>query len=267
MTKKYEDIQVAQIEAGRALAAFDKNVSARIQMGDEPNPVAIERERLKLITHIRVLDEQAVSAFREYLAEGDARAQKLRASAEVETNSAKRLADLQEAKMLIESNIDGAEFLRRAAAMLDNGQVERADFLLGVAEAKRARPDGVLQLRGRVNAALDETVEDRKKAAAIERELDAEDKEFFALRGRILAVTVGVKENGEVGLDEEGQRASARAASKLADFYAKQARGEQYSAPVGDGSNTDRDNASMVRAASPRLIEQDRFESGQGGES
>ena len=257
---KHADTQSKMIEAGRALVKFDQNVRDRIEMGDEPNHVAIQRERAKIIAHIRALDDQMMSEFREHLAARDAEAKRLRLRADNESSPTKRLADIEEMKMLVASNVDGGEFVRRAYEMLDAGLADRAVLFMNVAEAKGAAKSATHELRAYLDAALDETNEGRKTARDIEHGLDAENDSFLSERARILAVTVGMRIDGTAGTDEPGQRAVANVSRKVGDYEAAVAAGAPYSAPVGDGSNTPRDEVDMHRSVNTRMINQDKFE-------
>ncbi len=259
---KHAEFQDKQIEAARALVAFDARVAAAVADGEEPSPTQVKNERARLVAAVRLADQGAVDAFAEHVKEGEQTARALRAKADVAVDPATRLADIEERKMLVESGTDGATFLRQASDMLAAGQVERARFLVSVAEAKHADAAVVHAVSAAVSDAMDKTNPDRVKAREIEDALDREADKFGIQRAQILAASVGVSIDGSAGIAAGGQRAVADVSAKMADYLSRTSRGEAYSAPIGDGSNTAIDEANMARATNPRLAAQDRFESG-----
>jgi hypothetical protein len=86
--------------------------------------------------------------------------------------------------------------------------------------------------------ALDEADPDRKRARDAETKLGQDVEEFGALRLRTLALSVGIAPDGLAGSGSVEERTRANVNAKQADYVAKTARGEKYSAPA-DGMNLD----------------------------
>ena len=257
--KTYIQAQEDQADAALALVRFNNRAAA-----GELLPDFVKQERARLTAAVRAADDVALRAWRDHATAEQSRASALRAKAGITTDPAQRLADLTERQMIQSSSATGSDLLNQARSLYAAGQVARAGFLWEAAKAK-----GVQDLSGfgrLIDDALDKDG-DRKAAREIEDRLAKASDTFWTQRAQILAGSVGMRVDGTAGSGEGGERVVARIEARTADFLAKQAAGQAYRAPVGDGSNSATENADLARRTNLRLAEQDRFESGQGDET
>lgn len=236
------------LELGRMLVAFDKEAAA----GKYPADYAAA-ERAKIIGAIRVADGNAQLAFQDYREAAVLEARNLRLKAEAESDPVRRAAEMTETKALVDSRMSAGDLLAKAREFVVAGYPAKAAVYADAATAKGASGIDLNPITRAIDEGLDKTDPSRAMAREIEDGIEANLGEFSTSRARILAASgVGMKVDGSAGLGEPGQAAVASIEAKTAAALTAQAKGETYSAPVGDGTNTEAENAELHRIASRR---------------
>lgn len=231
MTNKYDPVIVARnatIAAARALVAFKSSA----QDGRYP-PQYVSQEVARLSAVVKAADLAQRAAFNTYRELATKAAFDLRAKAEAEVNPAKRLADIAEVQMLT-STTNGDALVAQAQRMLSAGQPERASMFIAAARAKGARVAHDLIVS--VDDALDVSDSTRSDAREVEDALAASTATFNEERFQILAASIGITKDGDAGTNAAGERARSDMNAKMTAYVAATARGEAYSAPVGNGT-------------------------------
>jgi hypothetical protein len=221
------------LELGRMLVAFDKEAAA----GKYPADYAAA-ERAKIIGAIRAADGNAQLAFQDYREAAVFEARNLRIKAEAESDPVRRAAEMTETKALVESRMTAGDLLAKASEFVAAGYPAKAAVYADAATAKGATGIDVNPISRAIDEGLDKTDPTRMQAREIEDAIEANLGDFATSRARILAASgVGMKADGSTGLGEPGQAAVASIEAKTAAAMTAWAKGETYSAPVGDGSN------------------------------
>lgn len=222
------DITKSYREGLAAIAAQRSAIATRLADGEISTDQA-DRQREVLRRQARALDADLLKQRADLYSEEDAEARAKRAAWRANSDPMTRYA--ADYPRLMASPRDASDIATEALWMVDNGQPERAAFLLQVAQDKGHRPDPLL--RARIDDALDATDPARKEARAIEDDLAKSAVEFETTRlSSLAAAGFGVTADGSIGEGRPSEVASASIAAKMSAYAAG-----QTSFPVGDGSN------------------------------
>jgi hypothetical protein len=232
----------------RKLVAFDADAAE----GKYPAEY-VESTRKAMIGAIRVADGNAQLAFQDYREAAILEARNLRIKADAEVDPARRVAEMTETKMLIESRMTAGDLLAKAREFVVAGYPAKAAVYADAATAKGASGIDLNPITRAIDEGLDKTDPSRAMARDIEDGIEANLGDFATSRARILAASgVGMKVDGSTGLGEPGQAAVANIEAKTAAAMTAWGKGETFAGVVGDGTNTEAENAELHRIASRR---------------
>lgn len=210
-----------------ALARF--GIDEKVRTGEISESQAVF-QRASLRSQARDLDAAKQQEIAELAADAEGAALAKRAEWFATSDPMTRYA--ADYPRLMASPEEGDNIAAQAEWMLDNGQPERASFLLQVARDKGARVSPTLHAR--VEDALDATQPLRKEARALEEDLASSLRAFNVARRACLAdAGFGVRDDGSIGEGHPSEIATASASSKIAAYI----DGQRGGFAVGDGTN------------------------------